>query len=77
MRTAFLHDPVFVARNAFRMMAHTFRGTTWRSLLGLEPLETVFDRYRAIRARERDYLDAADPLALAASEGDAARRVPA
>ena len=28
--------PRFVITNARRMMAHTFRGTTWRSLVGLE-----------------------------------------
>ena len=45
------------------MMAHTFRGTTWRSLVGLESARDVFGRYRALRAREREYLDWPDPLA--------------
>jgi anaerobic magnesium-protoporphyrin IX monomethyl ester cyclase len=66
MRTAFWHDPLFIARNARRMLAHTFRGTTWRSALGLEPLDAAFARYKAIRAREREYLDVADPVS---SEG--------
>jgi hypothetical protein len=47
------------------MMAHTFRGTTWRSLLGLETARDTFRRYRQIRARERQYLDWPDPLAAA------------
>ena len=38
------------------MLAHTFRGTTWRSLIGLETSRDTFRRYREIRAREREYL---------------------
>jgi radical SAM superfamily enzyme YgiQ (UPF0313 family) len=56
------HDPAFVLRNGYRMISHTFRGTTWRSALGLENARAVFGRYRAIRARERAYLDWPDPL---------------
>jgi len=63
MRAAIQHDPLFVLRHAREMLAHTFRGSTWRSSLGLEPLEAAFDRYCAIRAREREYLDVPDPLA--------------
>ena len=59
---AFRHDPIFVLRNCGRMLAHTFRGTTWRSMVGLESARAVFRRYRAIRARERLYLDWPDPL---------------
>jgi radical SAM superfamily enzyme YgiQ (UPF0313 family) len=59
----FRHDPFFVLRNGPRMLAHTFRGSTWRSALGLESARDSFRRYRAIRARERDYLDWPDPLA--------------
>jgi len=55
--------PRFIARNALRMLGHTFRGTTWRSLLGLESAQDVFQRYRRIRAREREYLEWPDPLA--------------
>jgi radical SAM superfamily enzyme YgiQ (UPF0313 family) len=62
MGVAIRHDPWFVIRHAGAMLAHTFRGSTWRSLLGLEPSETVFARYRSIRASEREYLDVADPL---------------
>jgi len=60
---AFRHDPLFVLRNGRRMLAHTFRGTSWKSVLGLEPARAVFHRYRAIRAREREYVDWPDPLA--------------
>jgi radical SAM superfamily enzyme YgiQ (UPF0313 family) len=62
MATAFRHDPGFVLRNGRRMLAHTFRGTSWRSTLGLESARDVFRRYRAIRSRERQYLDWPDPL---------------
>ena len=62
MGAAVRHDPLFVLTNAPRMLAHTFRGTTWRSLLGLERARDAFARYRAIRAAERRYLDWPDPL---------------
>ncbi len=61
--SAFKHDPVFVLRNGGRMLAHTFRGSSWKSVLGLEDSRTVFDRYKAIRDQEREYLDFPDPLA--------------
>ena len=38
------------------MLAHTFRGSTWRSALGLEGARAVFARYRAQRQAERAYL---------------------
>jgi radical SAM superfamily enzyme YgiQ (UPF0313 family) len=60
--TAFRHDPVWVTRNARRMFQHTFRGSTWRSMLGLEDARTVFERYCRIRERERRYLEWPDPL---------------
>jgi hypothetical protein len=53
--------PGFVIRHARRMMAHTFRGTTWRTALGLESSRQAFRRYKQIRARERTYLDWPDP----------------
>jgi hypothetical protein len=62
MPRAFAHDPVWVARNAPRLFAHTFRGSTWRSLMGLEDERTAFGRYRSIRAKEREYLDWPDPV---------------
>jgi radical SAM superfamily enzyme YgiQ (UPF0313 family) len=65
MPAALRLHPGFVVRNARRMMAHTFRGTTWRSLVGLDSARDTFRRYREIRARERQYLDWPDPLASA------------
>jgi radical SAM superfamily enzyme YgiQ (UPF0313 family) len=50
--------PGFVMRNGPRMLAHTFRGTTWRSLVGLENERQVFARYKARRAAEREYVPA-------------------
>ena len=70
--SAFRLHPGFILRNAARMMAHTFRGTTWRSILGLEPARETFRRYRQIRARERQYLEWPDPLAAAASASESA-----
>ncbi len=52
------HYPGFVARHAPEMLAHTFRGSSWRSVLGLESERDVFTRYKALRAREREYLPA-------------------
>jgi hypothetical protein len=63
MPRVLLHDPAFVLRNGARMLAHTFRGSTWRSLLGLDSPRDVFARYRALRTRERNYVDWPDPLA--------------
>jgi len=62
MPTALAHDPWFVISHGRRMLAHTFRGTTWRSLVGLESARDVFARYRALRAREREYVDWPDPV---------------
>jgi anaerobic magnesium-protoporphyrin IX monomethyl ester cyclase len=53
---ALAHDPRFVVRHARRMFAHTFRGCTWRTLFGIEDERKAFQRYRAIRKRERDFL---------------------
>jgi len=50
------HYPGFVLRNGSRMLAHTFRGSTWRSALGLESERDVFRRYKARRAVEREYV---------------------
>lgn len=52
------HYPAFVLRRGPAMLAHTFRGSTWRSALGLEDAHAVFARYRAIRQQERRYVDA-------------------
>jgi len=52
----FAHSSMFVLRNAHKMLAHTFTGTTMRSVLGLEADQAVFQRFRSVRQRERDYL---------------------
>jgi anaerobic magnesium-protoporphyrin IX monomethyl ester cyclase len=51
-----MHDPWFVLRHGRKMLCHTFRGATLKSLLGLEKEEEVFARYRAIRQAERVYI---------------------
>src|SRR2546425_8176259 len=53
---AFCHDPWFVVRHAPEMLAHTFRGCTLRSVLGLEDDRKAFGRYKVIRRQERAYL---------------------
>ena len=58
MPAALRHYPWFVVSNAPRMLAHTFRGSSWRSAIGLEKSRTVFQRYKAMRRVERNYLDA-------------------
>jgi anaerobic magnesium-protoporphyrin IX monomethyl ester cyclase len=50
------HSPGFVLRHGPAMLAHTFRGSTWKSALGLESQRQVFERYREIRKAEREYL---------------------
>ena len=50
------HSPLFVLRHGASMVAHTFRGSSVRSALGLESERVVFHRYREIRRTERDYL---------------------
>ena len=56
MPAALLQNPRFVLRNAHRMFAHTYRGSTLKSFLGLEDQRNAFRRYRTIRAAERVYL---------------------
>jgi hypothetical protein len=38
------------------MCAHTFRGSSWRSIVGLESEVQVFQRYKRLRALERAYV---------------------
>jgi anaerobic magnesium-protoporphyrin IX monomethyl ester cyclase len=52
----FRHDPWFVLKNGCKMLAHTFRGSSFRSLIGLEDERRVFQRYKAIRRAEREYV---------------------
>jgi anaerobic magnesium-protoporphyrin IX monomethyl ester cyclase len=56
MPAAFRHDPWFVVSHAPQMMAHTFRGSGVRSMLGLEDERKAFQRYQQIRRREREYV---------------------
>ena len=56
MPSALLHDPWFVVRHASQMLTHTFRGCTLRSVLGLEDEHRAFERYKAIRHQERQYV---------------------
>jgi anaerobic magnesium-protoporphyrin IX monomethyl ester cyclase len=53
---ALRHSPGFVLRYGPAMLAHTFRGSSLRSMIGLESERAVFERYRAIRRDEREYL---------------------
>jgi anaerobic magnesium-protoporphyrin IX monomethyl ester cyclase len=52
----FLHDPWFVARNAVKMAAHTYRGSTLRTVLRMESDREAFIRYKQMRGKEREYL---------------------
>jgi anaerobic magnesium-protoporphyrin IX monomethyl ester cyclase len=54
--TALRESPAFVLRHARAMLGHTFAGCTWRTLLGLEDERVAFERYRAIRRAEAEYL---------------------
>jgi hypothetical protein len=49
----FRHSPLFVVRHGVQMFAHTFAGTNLRSMIGLDPQQKVFERYRETRRRER------------------------
>jgi radical SAM superfamily enzyme YgiQ (UPF0313 family) len=49
----FLHSPWFVLRHGKEMLSHTYAGSNWRSLLGLEDEHSVFERYRERRSMER------------------------
>ena len=54
--TALLHSPGFAVRHGMKMLAHTFRGSSLRSLVGLEDERKAFARDRAIRKAERAYV---------------------
>ncbi|HUL72845.1 MAG TPA: radical SAM protein [Vicinamibacterales bacterium] len=55
MPAALAHDTWFVLTHWHRMLQHTFRGSTVRTWLGLEPEREAFRRYKAIRRREREF----------------------
>jgi radical SAM superfamily enzyme YgiQ (UPF0313 family) len=73
---AFRFYPGFILKNGRRMLAHTFRGATWRSCVGLESSRDVFRRYKQIREKERIYLETPDPLPAAAELSYDAPAVP-
>ena len=50
---ALAHSPQFVVRHGLAMLKETFRGSSLRSVLGLENERTVFNRSRALRRAER------------------------
>jgi anaerobic magnesium-protoporphyrin IX monomethyl ester cyclase len=54
--SVFIHHPTFVLRHGAEMLAHTFHGTTLKTVLGLENEHKAFERYRAIRQAERVYI---------------------
>ena len=56
MAAALRHDPWFITRHAPAMLAHTFRGCGVRSMLRLGDECKAFERYKAIRRKERAYL---------------------
>jgi hypothetical protein len=60
---ACLHSPGFVLRHGLQMLAHTFTGTTLRSILGLESARRVFERYRRSRLKERESMRLDAPIA--------------
>ena len=53
--SALAHDPGFVMKNWPRMLAHTFRGSSWRTWLRVESEREAFRRYKAIRRTEREF----------------------
>jgi len=50
------HDFWYVLSHAPQMLAHTFRGSSVRSVLGLEDSRKTFERYKTIRKQEREYV---------------------
>ena len=75
---AFFHSPLFALRHSPAMLAHTFAGTSIRSMLGLEAQARVFERYRSTRRRERAYVELPAALfaPIAASTISTARSTP-
>jgi anaerobic magnesium-protoporphyrin IX monomethyl ester cyclase len=53
---ALRRSPGFVLRHGLEMLAHTFRGSNLRTFVGLEDERAAFQRYRSIRAAEREYV---------------------
>jgi radical SAM superfamily enzyme YgiQ (UPF0313 family) len=67
MPAACRHSPRFVLRHGLAMLAHTFTGTTLKSLFGLESERAVFNRFREARRRQRAAATAVDIPATAAA----------
>src|ERR1043166_6149015 len=61
------HDPGFVLKNGLKMLRHTFRGTSFKTWLGLESERDAFRRYKEIRRRERQFFPANAASAFATS----------
>jgi radical SAM superfamily enzyme YgiQ (UPF0313 family) len=72
----FLHSPGFVLRHWWRMLSHTFAGSTVRSMLGLESQRVVFERFRAVRRAEHDYVRTEAPTLSAPPSPDGLQTVP-
>jgi radical SAM superfamily enzyme YgiQ (UPF0313 family) len=51
-----LHSPLFMLTIWPRLLAHTFRGSTLKSILGMENERKTFERYREIRKLQRQYI---------------------
>ena len=52
---ALRESTLFCLKHGKDMISHTFRGS-WRSLVGLESERRAFERYRSLRAAEREHL---------------------
>ena len=52
---AIRENTLFCLKHGKDMISHTFRGS-WRSLVGLESERRAFERYRSLRAAEREHL---------------------
>jgi anaerobic magnesium-protoporphyrin IX monomethyl ester cyclase len=55
MSEVLLHNPLFCLRHAHEVLRHMYRGSTLKSLVGLESERRTFARYCAIRKQEREY----------------------
>ena len=53
---ALRHSPAFCLRHGAAMIRHTFRGSSPRTWFARHPARAAFERYRALRARERQYV---------------------
>ena len=62
------HDPLFSLLHGPALLRHTFRGSSLRSLLGLEDERAAFARYCALRQAEREYVPKAAKPALTRRE---------